>query len=325
MLVVVNHIDEVAPERRDGLLADVRRLVDADGLGGVPVLPMSAQTGEGVDALRREVSARVADKVSTRHRIETDVRQAAEQLAFATGDAEAPSLGRAEKSALVDAVADAAGVPLVVEAVRTSTARRARRATGWPLLSWLSRLRRDPLKRLHLDLGRSDRDLVAAARSSLPRADRIQQARVDARLRALADSVAGRLARPWAQAVRRASLSHSTELGDRLDRAITSTDLGVRRLPLWCRLVQVLQWVLVVAALGGGLWLLALAATRSIDVPDRTAPEIGGFAVPAVLLVGGIAVGIVLALVGSTLMVYSEEKRGDAPRPAVPTKSRSLT
>jgi GTP-binding protein EngB required for normal cell division len=302
MLVVVNHIDEVAPERRDGLLADVRRLVDADGLGGVPVLAMSAQTGEGVDALRREVSARVADKVSTRHRIETDVRQAAEQLAFATGDAEAPSLGRAEKSALVDAVADAAGVPLVVEAVRTSTARRARRATGWPLLSWLSRLRRDPLKRLHLDLGRSDRDLVAAARSSLPRADRIQQARVDARLRALADSVAGRLARPWAQAVRRASLSHSTELGDRLDRAITSTDLGVRRLPLWCRLVQVLQWVLVVAALGGGLWLLALAATRSIDVPDRTAPEIGGFAVPAVLLVGGIAVGIVLALVSRLLV-----------------------
>ncbi|WP_101951062.1 DMT family transporter [Mycobacterium sp. 3519A] len=37
------------------------------------------------------------------------------------------------------------------------------------------------------------------------------------------------------------------------------------------------------------------------------------------------AVGIVLALVGSTLMVYSDEKRGDAPTPAVPTKSRSLT
>jgi drug/metabolite transporter (DMT)-like permease len=29
------------------------------------------------------------------------------------------------------------------------------------------------------------------------------------------------------------------------------------------------------------------------------------------------AIGIVLALVGSTLMVYSDEKRGEAPTPAV--------
>ncbi|MDG4666548.1 DMT family transporter [Mycobacterium sp. 236(2023)] len=33
------------------------------------------------------------------------------------------------------------------------------------------------------------------------------------------------------------------------------------------------------------------------------------------------AVGIVLALVGSTLMVYSDEKRGEAPTPAVPESS----
>jgi GTP-binding protein EngB required for normal cell division len=302
MLVVLNHIDEVEPARRASLLADVRRLVDADGLQGVPVLAMSARTGEGVAELRQEIAARIADKALTRHRIETDIRQAAEQLSFAGGDVEPPALGRPEKVALVDAVADAAGVPLVVEAVRESTARRARRATGWPLVSWVSRLRPDPLKRLQLDLSGGDRDLVAAARSSLPRADRIQQARVDARLRDLADTVAGKLARPWAQAVRRASLSRSAELGDRLDRAITSTDLGVRRLPVWCQLVRVVQWALLVAVLGGGLWLLALAAHDALQQPERTAPQVLGAAVPAILAVGGLGVGILLALLSRVLV-----------------------
>jgi GTP-binding protein EngB required for normal cell division len=302
MLVVLNHIDEVEPDRREGLLADVRRLVDADGLQGVPVLAMSARTGEGVADLRRAIAARVADKATTRHRIETDVRQAAEQLAFATGAAEPPALGRPEKSALIDAVADAAGVPLVVDAVRDSTARRARHATGWPLVSWVARLRPDPLKRLKIDLAAADRDLVASARSSLPRADKIQQARVDARLRDLADSVAGKLAKPWAQAVRQASLSRSAELGDRLDRAITSTDLGVRRLPLWCRLVRMLQWVLIVGALGGGLWLAALAAHGFLQQPERTAPKIAGVAVPTVLLVGGLGLGLLLAVLSRLLV-----------------------
>jgi GTP-binding protein EngB required for normal cell division len=309
MLVVLNHIDEVEPERRERLVADVRRLVDADGLQGVPVLPMSARTGEGVAELRREIAARVSDKATTRHRIETDIRQAAEQLAFASGDAEPPALGRPEKTALIDAVADAAGVPVVVDAVRDSTARRAKRATGWPLVSWVSRLRPDPLKRLKLDLAAADRDLVASARSSLPRADKIQQARVDARVRDLADSVAGKLSKPWAQAVRRASLSRSTELGDRLDKAIAGADLGVRRLPAWCQVVRLLQWVLLVAALGGGLWLAALAGHELLQQPERTAPKVSGVAVPTLLLVGGVALGIVLAVVSRLLVGWGARAR----------------
>src|SRR4029079_17692651 len=62
MLVVLNHIDEVPVDRRESMMSDVRRLVDADGLIGVPVLAMSAKTGEGVDELRDEVARRVKAK-----------------------------------------------------------------------------------------------------------------------------------------------------------------------------------------------------------------------------------------------------------------------
>ncbi len=82
-----------------------------------------------------------------------DVRAAAARLDAATGRATTDSLPKGRFAALEDAFADAAGVPTVVAAVVESTRVRANRATGWPVTSWLSRLRPDPLKRLHLDLG----------------------------------------------------------------------------------------------------------------------------------------------------------------------------
>ena len=57
-------------------------------------------------------------------------------------------------------------MPTVVDAVEKSMRQRARRATGWPLVSWFSRLRPDPLKRLHLDLGAAGKTLTGTSRTS---------------------------------------------------------------------------------------------------------------------------------------------------------------
>ncbi len=67
MLVVVNHIDEVPEDRRSSILDDVRRLLEVDGLGGVPVLATSARTGDGIPELRKAISKRVADKAAVRN------------------------------------------------------------------------------------------------------------------------------------------------------------------------------------------------------------------------------------------------------------------
>ena len=144
MLVVVNHIDEVPEDRRSSMLDDVRRLLEADGLAGVPVLATSATTGEGIDALRTVVSKRVSDKASVRTRLTGDISAAATQLAEHNGDAEPRELGPRDQADLVDALTEAAGVPIVTDAVRRATTIRARRATGWPLTAWVSRLKPDP-------------------------------------------------------------------------------------------------------------------------------------------------------------------------------------
>ena len=312
MVVVLNHLDEVPPARRESVIADVRRLLADDGLGGVPLIPISARTGEGVDDLRREIASRVADKATTRTRIGTDVTNAARRMLEVSGDTQAPRVGKTERTRLVEAIADSAGVPVVVDAVHRATRLRARRATGWPVTSWLSRLRPDPLKRLHLDLSRSQRDLVAAARSSLPTATPVQRAQVDTRVRELADTVTHGLGRPWMRSVRQASLARTAELGDSLDRVMTQTDLGVAAVPLWCRLVRALQWLLLSAAVVGAVWLGALAVMGYLRMPEPDTPRLGPLPVPTWLLVGGVVAGVVLAFVCRGLVALSA--RGRAAR-----------
>jgi hypothetical protein len=172
---------------------------------------------------------------------------------------------------------------------------RANRATGWPVTSWLSRLRPDPLKRLHLDLGSAAKELSGRGRSSMPAASPVQRAQVDTEVRAVADEVSAPLARPWGDAVRRASVSRLPDLNDRLDAALTATPLGVERLPIWAGLVRVLQWVLLIATLAGLAWSAVLLVDPWFGVDRPTTPDVAGFPVPLILLVGGIVLALLLS------------------------------
>lgn len=309
MLVVLNRVDEVAPDDRQRMVGDVRRLLEADGLSDVPVLATSARTGEGIVELRRLIAKRVSDKAAARTRLAADVQGAVAVLAEACGDAAPRALREKDKTDVLDALADAAGVPVVVDAVHRATTARARRATGFPLTSWLSRLRPDPLRRLHLDLGRSGKDLVATARSSVPRANQVQQARVESAVRGLAERVSDGLARPWARAVRHASTSRFGDLTDALDRAVGTTDLGVSGTPVWWRLVRVLQWLLLLTALAGGVWLLVLAGLSYLQVPAPQTPRSSGLPLPTLMLVGAVVLGLLLALVSRGFIALGARSR----------------
>lgn len=312
MLVVLNHIDTVPEDRRAGMVDDVRRLLEADGLGGVPVLPVSARQGWGVQELRALIAKRVAEKKVTRSRLEADVRSAAQRLEAATGTGKVPTLSKERVAALDDAFADAAGVPTVVKAVADSTRLRANRATGWPVTAWFSRLKPDPLKRLHLDLGAAGKELTGAARTSVPQATGVQRARVDTEVRSLADQVGEGMAPSWASSVRAASVSRLPDLNDRLDRAVAATDLGATKIPVWAGLVRVLQYVLIIAALVGAGWLALLALGSYARLPEPPTPEVGAFPLPTLLLLGGIGLGLLLALVCRWLVALTARSRARA-------------
>jgi GTP-binding protein EngB required for normal cell division len=309
MLVVLNHIDTVPEQARHAMLDDVRRLLDRDGLGKVSLLAVSAREGTGIPALRAEIGKRVAAKKMTRARLEADLRAAAGRLDAASGSGRTRTLPDARVHTLEDALADAAGVPTVVDAVERSTRLRAGRATGWPVTAWLSRFRPDPLKRLHLDLGADGRKLTGRARTSAPAATQVQRARVDSEVRALADDVTQGLAKPWVDAVRRASVSRLPDLGDRLDGALASTDLGAARVPAWAGAVRVLQWALVLAALAGAVWLGVLAGMGYLRLPEPGTPDVGTVPLPTLLLAGGVLLGVLLALVCRLLVSATARRR----------------
>jgi GTP-binding protein EngB required for normal cell division len=310
MVVVLNHIDTVPEDRRISMLEDVRRLLDRDGLAKVPVIATSARNGDGIAELRAEIAHRVADKKSTRQRLDADLRAVAARLNEECGTGKPRSLASGRVQAMEEALADSAGVPTVVSAIERSTRQRAGQATGWPVVSWVSRLKPDPLRRLHLDLGATGKQLTARARTSIPEASPVQRAKVDTEVRALADDVSAGMTRPWADAVRRASTSRLGEMGDRLDSEIAGTDLGVARIPAWAGAVRVLQWLLIIAAVVGGAWTVALALSGGLG--DDSVPAYGGIDLPLLLLVGGVAIGILLALVCRVLVDLTARGRAAA-------------
>lgn len=308
MIVVLNHIDLVPEERRDGMVADLRRLLDNDGLPQVPIFPVSAKLGWGMAELKSEIATRVADKKATRARLEADIDAVASRMAAATGTATATTLADSRVEALDDAVAESAGVPTIVDAVERATKVRAARATGWPLVSWVSLLRPDPLKRLHLELGPVAKALSGSPRTSVPEATAVQRARVDAEVRSLADDASGGLGAPWADAIRKASVSRIGDLSDRLDAALGRVDLGAETLPWWAGAVRVLQWILLLGALAGLGWTVAAAVSGGLGDTQKVA----GVALPLVVLIGCVLLGIVLALVCRVLVAGTA--RGRAQR-----------
>ncbi|UMG91689.1 GTPase [Nocardioides sp. TF02-7] len=288
ILVVLNHIDTIAPEKRQGMVDDVRRLLALDGLGSVKVIAVSAREGIGIDDLRDEIAARVAEKRSTTARVEADIAAAVARLDEAGGDAPPRELTSRQTTQLADRVAEAAGVPSVTAAVERSLRERAVRATSWPPFAVLGRVfaRRGS--------GSAAGDLLAEyGRDRRPRVAPVQRAVVDNAVRELADDAASGLARPWADAVRRAATDDLERTDDRLDAALGSVDLRVDRLPAWVTLARVLHWLLLLTAVGGGAWWAVLAVQGTVD----DAPEVAGFPLPAVLLAAGLALGLLLWLV----------------------------
>ena len=131
-------------------------------------------------------------------------------------------------------------------------------------------------------------------------------------MRALVEDVTHELAHPWAAAVRRASVSRFDDLNDHLDLALARTDLGVDRLPLWAGLVRVLQWLLILTAIGAAVWTGLIFASDYLQIPDLRVPDWRGYPVPLLLLVGAVALGILLALVCRLLVSLTARRRARA-------------
>ncbi|ADB31286.1 putative ABC transporter [Kribbella flavida DSM 17836] len=305
MVFALNHVDKLTDEQRKSCLSDLDRLLKSDGLKSPTVVGTSAVSGDGLDELRNLLVKRVANKRAARERLAADVDRVADRMASQCGNAKTPEISKSDVTELVDALAEASGVPVVVDAVRRSYLQRARAATGWPVTKWLGRFRPDPLRRLHLDqlpkqqgkaLRKSASTEVSIARSSLPAATPVQRARMDTAVRSITNKAAAGLSRPWADSVRSAIRRREETLGDELDQAVARTDLGSSSTPGWWGVARFLQWVLFLVALGGAVWLGALAVFGYLQLNDPPLPRWNGIPYATLMLIGGVLLGVLVAV-----------------------------
>jgi len=316
-LVVLNQIDLLTPADGKAVVKSLQSIIERDGLPRARILPVSARTLEGIDALRSAIGDLAASRAVRDARLTADVQT----LAARIDDPGVPS--RLDGKAAVrlrNNVGIAAGTDVVAAAVASSYRKRAGQATGWPLVSWISRLRADPLTRLGLKPVRRGRDRGIdrgidpdVHRTSMPLLSAGAQARMSLAVRTFADDAGAGLAAPWRLAVRTAAEHALDALPANLDLAIARTSLPARG-SWWWVLVGIVQWVAIVAGLGGALWLLGAALLPSFGMPALSIPRIEtgpleGWAVPTLLIIAAVLVGVLLGLLAGALSALTAAGR----------------
>ena len=309
MTVVLNQADRLAPEDLARCRADLRRLLDSEGLAATPILAVSAVTGSGMTELREALARLVAGKQAMTKRLSADIDVVAGTLAQALGPNDPPQLTRRVVTDLGRALADAAGAPIVSESVLRAWRRRGAAATGWPFVSWIPRLKPDPLRRLRLDAGPRDPRPTTINRTSLPPASPVQKARVDRALRELDEAATPGLPREWAQAIRSLTKGQERRLLDRLDAAIAGADLPVGRGARWWPWFTAVQWVSMLAVVAGAAWLASGPLLAYLQLPPL--PQVSWYQIPAPtwLLGGGVLAGLLLAGLGRLLVEAGARRR----------------
>jgi hypothetical protein len=293
-VVVLNQADRLNRADSERLVADLRRLLEADGLGGVPAFATSAKGQPGLDTLRATLERTVEQRQAALQRLAGDVRGAVGELEpLVAVDSGGEKIQPAAVRRLADSLAVAAGVPIVVTATERTYRHRATGVLGWPVARWARKLRPDPLRRLHLDQPAGG----TPAASSLPESTAAQKAAVTLASREVAEQAGAGLPEPWPAAVTAASRSRLDDVPDAMDVAVAAADLGMSRRPLWWRLVGALQWLGAAAALVGLLWLAVRAVFSFLGLPDVDAPQVGRLPLPTALLLGGLLFGVLLSIV----------------------------
>jgi GTP-binding protein EngB required for normal cell division len=317
-VVVLNQADRLSAADVQRCIADLAELLANDGFDNVPVFAVSAVAARpGIEELQQSLRTTVSQRMAALRRLSADVDGAVDASQKLIGPPVAEdTIDRGTANALATALANSAGVPAVTEATERAYRFRAKASMGWPLVRWIRRVRTDPLARLRLgaaNANRSEASSIAAPNSA-------QRSVADLAVRTLSDQAGRGLPSPWQSAVTAAARSHSATLPDALDQAVVTTDLGMDRKPWWWRLIGFLQWVLTVAALAGGLWLLvrlgliALGVAR-LALPSTDVRSVGAVPYATLVLIGGAAAGILIALLVKPMVALGAKRsrrRADA-------------
>lgn len=313
-LVALNQVDRLSADDRRACLVHLGQLLDEDGLVGVRIVATSATTGEGVAELRRELSARTAERRAVVRRLDADLDWLAADLFSSCGDVTPRPVPRVTRDALVTAAAKVAGVDVVAAAVGAAYRHRSAMVAGWPPVRWVRKLRPDPLKRFGLGSGRvTGNEQQSVRRTSLPPASADASAALGTAGRDLVDAVAEGLPLHWRDSLDATITAPVQSLGDSLDRDVASTELPVAPARWWA-VAGAMQRILTFAMVVGMVWLGVVFVVAWFQLPNVPTPRLGVVPLPTMLALGGAALGLLLAALGRRAASVGAARRARAAR-----------
>jgi GTP-binding protein EngB required for normal cell division len=312
MVVVLNQIDRLDDEEGMACVRDLRRLLDGDGLSAVPMIPISAKRGDGVDDLRSVLAEVVQDRSAIGDRISADLQVAIDAVAGGLAPVE-PGNGGTPPGAdrLVEELAEAAGVPVVLDAVAAEYRRRGRARARWPVLAAIRRLAPDRLGRFAGAVDEQDVKLITSGLT--PVSAPSQRPRVELAIEKAVAANAGMLPPRWADAVRDAVSRPDDDLVAALDRNVAAVDLKLSPPPWWW-LATVVQYLLALTATVGAIWLILLGVGDLFDAEPVQRVRVLGQPLGLVLLAGGLLGGAVLAALSAWMLRIGARRRRFAAR-----------
>ncbi len=322
-LVVFNQIDRVPEGQRGAAVEHLGKLLVQDGLTDVRVIPASAMTGEGIDQLRSELAARVAEHRALVQRIAADVDWVAGDLTRATGARDPQPVNSVQRDRLADALAGVVGAPGLAAAAAASQKYNGNGAVGWPFIRWAAKLRPDPLRRLGLEKVKGAMSSAAGRRTNVGLDNPVAKAGVTTAVADLITGVSEGLPDGWRERLRAIADPAAPDLLDGLDQAVGSVGIAEVR-PRWWRMVNGLQWLLAAVTAAGLVWLAALFVLKWFAIPDPPLWKWHGWPVPTLMALGGAALGLLVAFVARLFVNIGAARERRRVQAALTSRTREV-
>ncbi|URM95249.1 ABC transporter [Actinomadura madurae] len=309
-LIVLNQVDRLAPHEIDDCVADLRRLLEAEGLADPRIVTTAAVAEDGVHGFRDVLVDTVAARRARTERLSADVDRVAERFTGYRLDAEPPTtVDDGRRAELVQALTDAAGAPAVAEAMESAYELRASDFIGWPVTAIITRLRSDPLRRMRLT------ELREELRNAFTGPIGAQQGDVDNALQNVTEGVAAELPPHWGRSVRTAARSHATEIPEALGESLKEALPTFNVVPRWWWLVKTWQYFLVLVAVLSAVWIGFLIAYGLLDVggedPGGLVGQAGLIPYVLILVLCTLGMGWLTASACRNMVALSSAKHGE--------------
>ena len=181
------------------------------------------------------------------------------------------SVPAAPALAVADALAHAAGLAAVTDALEDVREIHAASYLSWPFARGSGWLRgRDPVRSVRMSRASADARIAVTAGADA------QQSEIDSAITVFAEAISESLPDPWPRTVRSAARSRASDISGALTAAISDSVPAAARIPAWWRLVCAWQWLLVALVAAGIGWMGVLLVVGVFHAMGQHPPELVG-------------------------------------------------